>query len=207
MPLVLDWFLGCRSLRNCLPADEIQGGQCSKESAGMLQESDRLASKCVPATGRHVLGLKGYVGMEKQKSMGVIRPRQWDLPGMFMAYVKWHLHRHYLGRQLLWEVIWVNYAHFHCKCPKELCWFGILGESLINEYKAVPVQLPGLQEQRYFAPGSPVKQACTLCWSFGAGGVTATSEQLRSPENLQRSMPDFLSSPQSPAIGFSPLPS
>lgn len=48
----------------------------------MLQESDRLANKCVPATGGHVPGLKGYVGMEKQKSMGVIRPRQRDLPGL-----------------------------------------------------------------------------------------------------------------------------
>lgn len=50
----------------------------------MLQPSDRLASKCVPATGGHVPGLKGYVGMEKQKSMRVIRPRQRDLPGMFV---------------------------------------------------------------------------------------------------------------------------
>lgn len=54
----------------------------------MLQASDRLASKCVPATAGHIPGLKGYVGMEKQKSMGVIRPRQRDLPGMFMVYVK-----------------------------------------------------------------------------------------------------------------------
>lgn len=66
-----------------------------------------------PATSIAFLGgqvprLTGYICVERQKAMGVIRPRQHDLACLLMVCVQEHLHRGYLTRQLLWEIIWVN---------------------------------------------------------------------------------------------------
>lgn len=97
--------------------------------------------------------------------MGVIRPdSKICLVCLFVVCVKEHLHRHFLRRQILSEVIWINQAHFHCKYAKELYWlaFGIEGESLINEHKASvsqPCTAPMPLEQRYVTPSGP-KASC-----------------------------------------------